>query len=111
MSSAILLIAIFLGMAAAYFFFFGIGERKKTLKRIELIKKRRGQTAKTGSESLRRKTNEARGITYWLSKPLPDIKRLGDILERAGKTTTPKQYLLRALQNIVFSHLRSLRFI
>ncbi len=30
-------------------------------------------------------------------KPLPDFKRLGDRLERAGMTITPKQYVLRRL--------------
>ena len=45
--------------------------------------------------SLRRKTSELKGLIYWLTKPLPDFKRLGDRLDRAGKTITPKQYVLR----------------
>lgn len=76
--------------------FGGGAARKKTLKRIEKIKQRKVTVPKAMQDmSLRRKTNEQKGLAYLLMKPLPDFKRLGDRLERAGKTLTPKQYVLR----------------
>jgi tight adherence protein B len=75
----------------------GDSERKRTLKRIERLKKRKPPPSLTAEMSLRRKTNDKKGITYYLSKPLPDFKNLGEQLERAGVTITAKQYLLRRL--------------
>ncbi len=78
------------------------GNREANLKRIERMKKRgTGKATMTALSlqemSLRRKTNQKKGLTYWLSYPLPDFKRLGNQLETAGKTITPKQYVLRRL--------------
>jgi len=73
------------------------GERKKTLKRIERLKKRKPSATATSDLNLRRKQSQSKGITYWLAKPLPDFKRLGGRLHRAGVTMTPKQYVLRRL--------------
>ena len=78
------------------------GNREEMLKRIEKIKKRTsgksgGMTMSIQEMSLRRKTNQPKGLTYWLSKPLPNFKRLGNQLEKAGKTITPKQYVLRRM--------------
>lgn len=75
----------------------GDSERKKTLKRIERLKKRKPAPPLPADLSLRRKQDEKKGITYWLAKPLPDFKRLGDQLQRAGITGTPKQYVVRKL--------------
>lgn len=73
----------------------GSAERKKLLKRIERINQRR--VAGKAQESLRRKTDTKKGLTYWLAKPLPDFKRLGDRLSRAGKHISPQQYMVRRL--------------
>lgn len=77
----------------------GESSRDVTNRRIDRIKKRKGgltDAPQSVSEmSLRRKTQEAKGLAYWLMKPLPDFKNLGNHLERAGKTITPKQYVLR----------------
>lgn len=75
----------------------GDSERKKTLKRIDKLKKRKPAVALPSDLSLRRKQKEVRGITYWLAKPLPDFKRLGDQLRRGGITLSPKQYVVRRL--------------
>ncbi len=78
------------------------GERKRMMKRIERMKNRKTSTPKAMQEmSLRRKTNETKGVVYWLMKPLPDFKRLGDRLERAGKTITPKQYVFRRFLTVL----------
>lgn len=70
--------------------------RSQTRKRIERLKRRRHtDNKKTGDVSLRRKTDEKRGLVYWLMKPLPDSKRLEAFLERAGKTISPKRYLFK----------------
>lgn len=73
-------------------------ERRKMQKRIERVRMTSGITM-AEDLSLKRKTGEVKkGLVYWVTKPLPDSKRLGDFLERAGKTTTPKQYIFtRAL--------------
>lgn len=77
---------------------FGINaEQKQTQKRIERIKNRKVSTAKTTDMRLRRQTNKPKGIVYWVTKPLPNFKRLGDRLERAGVDITPKQYVFRRL--------------
>lgn len=74
-----------------------LGSRQRqTKERIARISQR-GHTEKKATESLRRKQDEQKGLVYILTKPLPDFKKLGDILERAGKTITPKQYVFRRL--------------
>ncbi len=88
MMVALLIIGIVLG---------GDSERKKTLKRIERLKKRKPAPPLTDALNLRRQKKEVRGITYWLAKPLPDFKRLGDQLARGGITLSPKQYVVRRL--------------
>ncbi len=75
----------------------GDSERKRTLKRIERIKKRKPASPLTADLSLRRKQVESKGITYWLAKPLPDFKRLGEQMRRAGITVSPKQFVMRKL--------------
>lgn len=78
-------------------------QRRQTQKRIEQIKRRKMGTAPKGQQdvSLRRKTDEEKGLVYWLMKPLPDFKRLGDILERAGSTMSPKRYVFRRFVNFL----------
>lgn len=75
------------------------GRRRQMQKRIARIHTRKTPTTKTSADAaatLRRRSNEpTRGIVYWLTKPLPDFKKLGDKLERAGRTITPKQYVFR----------------
>ena len=72
------------------------GRRRKLLqKRIARIQSH-NVSEQHVHESLRRKKSEdGLGLMYWLTKPLPDFKQLGTLLERAGKTITPKQYVLR----------------
>src|SRR4051812_2420255 len=82
--------------------FGGGGERRKMKQRIERMKTRKVSVPKSMQDvSLRRKTNEAKGMVYWLMKPLPDFKRLGDRLERAGKTISPKQYVFRRAVTLI----------
>lgn len=70
-------------------------ERRKMQQRIERVRMTSGITA-AGDLSLKRKTGEPqKGLIYWITKPLPDFKRLGNMLERAGKSATPKQYVFR----------------
>lgn len=72
-------------------------ERRTMQKRIERVRTVSG-VAVVEDVSLKRKTVELKGLIYWITKPLPDFKRLGNLLERAGKKTTPKQYVfLRVL--------------
>lgn len=76
----------------------GDSERKRTLKRIDRIKKRKPAPPFSAQDlSLRRKRQNTRGILYWLAKPLPDFKRFGVQLQRAGVTMTPKQYVMRRI--------------
>ena len=80
---------------------------KQTQKRIERMKARSLPTRAAGKDmSLRRKTAELKGLAYWLTKPLPDSKRLEALLLRAGKTTSSKAFLFRqgsiALGIVVF---------
>lgn len=89
MMVALLIIGIVLG---------GDSERKRTLKRIDRIKKRKPAPPISVQDlSLRRKNKETKGLIYWLSKPLPDFKRLSGHLQRAGITMTPKQYVMRRI--------------
>jgi tight adherence protein B len=90
----IIIVAV-LGLGFLVWRTFGNKRRKMLEKRIERIQQRKVTVPRTMQESLRRKTVEQKGIVYWLMKPLPDFKRLGDRLERAGKTITPKQYVFR----------------
>jgi tight adherence protein B len=41
--------------------------------------------------------DEGKGLVNLLMRPLPDFKKLGDRLERAGKTMTAKQFIFRRL--------------
>ena len=76
----------------------GDSERKRTLKRIDRIKKRKPAAPISAQDlSLRRKQANNKGLLYWLAKPLPDFKRFGVHLQRAGVTMTPKQYVLRRI--------------
>ena len=101
MSDTLLFFCLFGLLAIAVIFVSSDGQRDATLKRIDRIKKRGAEKVPAGISlqdmSLRRKDNRKKGLTYWLSKPLPDFKRLGNQLEKAGKTITPKQYVLRRL--------------
>ncbi|MFO0390021.1 MAG: type II secretion system F family protein [Alphaproteobacteria bacterium] len=73
-------------------------KRRQNLKRIERIRMRKVAAVKSGQDmSLRRKTDETKGLVYWLMKPLPDFKRLGETLERAGKNISPKKYIFHRL--------------
>jgi len=73
----------------------GGAERKRMLMRIERMRQRKAGAKSSQDMSLRRKSGEQKGLIHWVMKPLPDFKRLGDQLERAGKTLTPKQYIFR----------------
>lgn len=102
MSTTLIFLCLFGLLAIAVMFVSIDSKRDATMKRVERIKKRGAGKATLSAlslqeMSLRRKTNQAKGLTYWLSKPLPDFKRLGNQLEKTGKTITPKQYVLRRL--------------
>jgi tight adherence protein B len=60
-----------------------------------------GQPAAT-SYSLRRRKVETRGLAYWLLKPFPDSKRMADMLERAGSSKTPKQFIFACALRVLF---------
>ena len=72
-------------------------KRVEMEKRIQRIKQRRGNLSAqvTSDLSLRRQRIEVKGLAYWLTKPLPDFKKIGNRLERAGKHITAKQFVLR----------------
>ena len=60
-------------------------ERKRMRERIERIKQRKVAIPKTLQDmSLRRKTNEPKGLIYWLIKPLPDFDEY--VLGKVGAT-------------------------
>ncbi|MDE3015509.1 MAG: type II secretion system F family protein [Pseudomonadota bacterium] len=94
-------ILIFAGVVALFFLgaeLLGGGERRQMQKRIDRLKNRKIVAVKSPQDmKLRRQTIESKGVSYWLAKPLPNIRRLGDRLARAGKTISPKQYALRRL--------------
>src|SRR4051812_35397611 len=96
---------IFLSVFGGFLWFVvgpGASRRKQMEKRIARMKGRKSTPQKSLQEmSLRRKQHETKGLIHWLAKPLPDFKRLGDRLERAGKTITPKQYVLRRLMTML----------
>lgn len=75
----------------------GDSERKRTLRRIDRLKKRKPAPPLPADLSLRRKPQETRGMLYWLSRPLPDFQYLGGQLQRAGIRMTPQQYVARRL--------------
>jgi tight adherence protein B len=70
-------------------------KRKVIERRIEALRIRSLPPAKIAEMSLRRKNETPQGLIYLLIKPLPDFQGLSDRLMRAGKTITPKQYVLR----------------
>lgn len=98
-------ILIFAGIIALFFLGAELlgGERRKMRKKIDRLKTRKSaNVAKTPQEmSLRRKVVETKGLAYWLARPLPNIRKLGDRLERAGKTISPKQYALRRILSLL----------
>ncbi|MDX1974294.1 MAG: type II secretion system F family protein [Rickettsiales bacterium] len=81
----------------------GGAKRRQMQKRVQKLKKRSLPSSLKNQQdvSVRRKAIEDEGLIYWLSKPLPDIKRLNDMLVRAGKKTTTRRYLLMRLLNMV----------
>jgi len=98
----IFLFAVVFGLVWLVAGVFGGSQRQRMRQRVERLKSRKVTAPRTIQEmSLRRKTTEPRGLIYWLIKPLPDFKRLGDRLERAGKTVTPKQYAFRRLLTLL----------
>jgi len=94
-----LLLFAFVGITFFAIFYFS-GARKRSLQRdIEKLKGRVQNKPKGGIEdvSLRRKTSETSGLFTLLAKPLPNMSRLGDRLERAGVLLSPQQYMLRRI--------------
>jgi tight adherence protein B len=89
--------AVLIGAFLAWQFMGGRMSNKQIKRRIDRIQQRRiGPTA--GSQtmlSLKRKMVDEHGLANWLMSPLPDFKKLGDHLARAGKTMTPKQFIFR----------------
>ncbi len=98
-----IIVLLLLGVGyAVYWYKFGPGRRRKEqLLRVEQIKARRSSGKNASDMSLRRKTHATTGLAHILLKPLPELTRLQDRLERAGKTgISAKQYLFRRLMNI-----------
>ena len=92
----IVVIVVLLALAVFLLMKFGNVKRKALQKRIERIGQRKANIPKSMQDmSLRRKAAQEKGLVYWLMKPLPDFKALGDRLERAGKHVTPKQYVFQ----------------
>ena len=77
------------------------GNRRRLQARINRIRNRKVAPKSMQEMSLRRKSGETEGLIHWLMKPLPNFKRLGDRLERAGKTISPKQYVFRRLLTLL----------
>lgn len=94
-----IIILILVGIAfAVYWFKFGPGKRRKEqLLRIEMIKARRGSGKSVTDLSLRRKTAETGGLANLLLGRLPELKKLQDKLDRAGRTVSAKQFIFRRL--------------
>ena len=100
MSNTLIFMCLFGLLAIAVIFLSANGEHDLLLKRIDRIKKRgsaKGPGLSLQEMSLRRKTTQQNGFIYWLAKPLPNFKKLGNRLEKVGKTITPKQYVLSRL--------------
>jgi tight adherence protein B len=94
----VIVLALFWGGSLV---FGGGAERKRMTARIARMKQRKSNTKSAQEMSLRRKTQEQKGLFYWLAKPLPDFKRLGDRLDRAGKNITPKQFVMRRIFSVL----------
>jgi len=80
--------------------FYMIGGKKRAMQQdIEKLQSRVHQKPQRGIEdvSLRRKSTQQSGLFEMLAKPLPNITKLGDRLERAGVHLSPKQYMLRRI--------------
>lgn len=84
-------------------FFLGGGARARQMrKRVSAIKKHKTLHASTTQDlSLRRKSNDPKGIAYLITKPLPNFTRLGEQFERAGIVISPKQYVFKRLLSVV----------
>lgn len=73
-----------------------ITDNRDLKRRIDRIKQRKSVTPKTIQEmSLRRKQSDGSGLASLLLKPLPNSKRIGNLLENAGVKMTPKQFIFR----------------
>jgi tight adherence protein B len=102
MSNALIFGCVFVLLGIAFVFVSANSRRELLNRRIDRIKKRGAgrstlQAQSLQEISLRRKTDSATGLVYWLMKPLPDFQSLGNRLEKTGRTITPKQYVLRRL--------------
>lgn len=89
-------------MSAAAFLVIGFlvlkgNSRGHMRKRVAGLQKRKATTPKSVQEvmTLRRKTAEGSAFIKVLTKPLPDVKRLEALLERAGSKLNAKTFLLR----------------
>jgi len=94
-----LLIFLIVGLLFFAVFYAMGGRRDAMLKDIEKLQARVHEKPKGGMQdvSLRRKDTEASGLMSLLAKPLPNISKLGDRLERAEIHLSPKQYMLRRI--------------
>jgi tight adherence protein B len=106
MSNLMIFGCLFALLAIAVIFLSANSERDKLMKRVDRMKKRGAgrstlQAMSLQDMSLRRKTGDTQGFIYLLTKPLPSFNNIGVQLEKAGKTITPKQYMLRRLLTMV----------
>ena len=100
--SDVMIIILLVGTVLLLNYLFGSGKQRRQMqKRIAQLRERNTPLAKTAAESLRRKNYEPEGLIYWLTKPLPKFTALGEKLERAGKTITPKQYVFRRVITVL----------
>lgn len=92
---------IFFTVAIIFFLSFTLigGKRRLQQKQIAGLRQRTQNKPKGGIEelSLKRKANEGSALLSALAKPLPNISKLGDKLERLGIRLTPQQYILRRI--------------
>lgn len=92
---------IFLTVGILFFtVFYLMGAKRRAMKDdIEKLRLRTQNKPRGGIEdvSLRRKTDEGSGLLSLLARPLPNMSKLADRLERAGLKVSAKQYMLRRI--------------
>lgn len=84
--------------------FYALGGRQRALQRqIAGLQERVHILPKGGIEelSLKRKVENQNSVMTLMAKPLPNITKLGDKLERLGIALSPKQYMLRRILWII----------
>lgn len=94
-----LLLFLFIGILFFVTFYLMSAKSRAVARDIEKLKTRSQpkKQANSAELSLRRKTDESKGLMSLLARPLPNIEKLGDRLERAGSKLSARQYVLRRI--------------